>query len=84
MEGAQTRPLSIRNCDAKIVSGSMTRALAPAHSHHVVETARGFVAQRQLSLNAVDLDAAARSMGLLEKQWAPAASRLFLLAILFF
>ena len=58
----------------------MIHALNRAHPQHVVSTARGFAANRQLSLNAVDLDAAARSMGTM----APPTSQVFALAVLVF
>lgn len=78
VEPQQTRPLSLRNSDAKVITGVVAHALKPGHNEHVVPTARGFTAHRQLAQNAVDLDSAARACGL----FLPPAVSIFWRAVL--
>ena len=52
-EPSETRPLSLRNCDNKLIAGVCAHMLAPAQQKYVVSTANGFVFERQLVDNVI-------------------------------
>ena len=58
-----TRPLGLKNSDNKTVSAVMTRSMARSMKALTHRTQRGFVPDRQMLTNVVDLDAAGRIMG---------------------
>ena len=59
-KASRTRPLCLRNTDAKSVAAVVAHCLTPGQKSHVVDTANGFVAERQLVSNAVAIDTYAR------------------------
>ena len=60
-KASRTRPLCLRNTDAKSVAAVVAHCLTPGQKSHVVDTANGFVAERQLVSNAVAIDTYART-----------------------
>ncbi|CAK0845248.1 unnamed protein product [Prorocentrum cordatum] len=58
-----TRPLSLKSTDNKTCSGILNIMLRDVATAGVSSIQRGFVAQRQLTQNIVDLDCAARAYG---------------------
>ena len=56
----ETRPLTLRNTEAKLVAAVNARALIPGQQTHVIDTATGFVSGRQLVSNPIVLDGHAR------------------------
>ena len=59
-EAFQTRPLGLKNTDNKIITAVCTQQLRGAMQLSTHRTQNGFVPERQLAVNVVDLDAAAR------------------------
>ena len=57
---SNVRPISLNNCDNKTVCGVNNALLREAASLHVPEIQRGFIGDRQLADNIIDLDADAR------------------------
>ena len=55
-EASVTRPLNIKNTDNKTVAGVINNKWKPIIKHNIVSTQRGFVPDRQLVQNVVDLD----------------------------
>ena len=56
-----TRPLVLRNTDAKAVASVVARCLSPGQKTHIFNTSNSFIADRQLVTNAVDIDIHARA-----------------------
>lgn len=59
-KAAETRMLSIKNTDNKIVCGTMNNSISKAAQRNISKYQRGFVRGRQLAHNIVDLDFAGR------------------------
>ena len=55
-EGTDMRPLSLKNTDNKINVSTVNRTLRPVIQEGTHETQNGFVPERQLIQNAVDID----------------------------
>ncbi len=58
--GEDTRPLSLKDTDNKLIGTVTNKALTPTLSRSVVAEQRGFTAGRSLLSNVVDRDAMAR------------------------
>ena len=58
-----TRPLGLKNCDNKVVAGVVNHVSRTALSSNASRLQRGFVPDRQMIENVLDLDTAARIYG---------------------
>jgi hypothetical protein len=58
-----TRPLGLKNTDNKTIGGVVNMVVKPVLSKSAIWSQRGFVPQRQLIRNVLDLDTAARIVG---------------------
>ena len=58
---SETRPLNLKDTDAKLIAGAHVLALRPAHKAWSLPQQRGFVPDRQLANNITDADAALRA-----------------------
>ena len=69
----ETRPLSLKNSDAKIISGVVNHSLSTLIPQWARWTQRGFVRGRQGLDNVVDLDTAARVIAYFKStaMWQP-------------
>ena len=56
---SDTRPLSLKNTDNKTTAAVHVHALQPAHAEWTCHAQTGFVPDRQLTANIVELDSAA-------------------------
>ena len=56
----ETRPLSRRSCDAKLVTAVGARSMKPSQKEHAVRTICGFVSERQFVSHPIALDDEAR------------------------
>ena len=52
----ELRPLTLKNEDNKAVAGVVNRSIVPVAAKHAAKIQRGFVKDRQLLQNVVDLD----------------------------
>jgi hypothetical protein len=59
----ELRSLGLKNSDNKIITGTNVRRFSYAVSKFAVSIQRGFVCERQLVLNIVDLDVISRALG---------------------
>ena len=59
------RPLSLQNCDKKIIAGTNNRLYKKVAVAHTPMSQRGFVPSRQWGQNVLDLDAACSGIGIL-------------------
>ena len=57
---SETRPLTLKNVDNKIIAGLINWCISPVVKACAIFMQRGFVGDRQLLQNAVDLDQASR------------------------
>jgi hypothetical protein len=56
----ETRPLSLKQGDNKLVASTINYCITPAIKEGAIDTQRGFIGDRQLAQNAIDLDYGAR------------------------
>ena len=68
---ADTRPLSLKNSDAKLVTSVTNRKVRKVLAKRACSVQRGFVPGRQLLNNVIDMDAAGRAYGIPAKSVAP-------------
>ena len=59
-KASETRPISLQNCDRKIIAAVHGRKLTPAMMEGACPSQRGFAPKRTLTQNVIDLDIAAR------------------------
>ena len=70
-EPGDTRPLALKNCDAKLITAVACRAAKKVLAKRTCQVQRGFVPGRQLLSNVIDIDAAGRKFGLPPKRIQP-------------